>query len=425
MSKESEQTTDSVNLDELRGRISKIQWFHNWELLPGVMTNGWSKMSDRLPHFQIPEDMSGKRVLDIGCADGYFSFLAEARGADVVSIDSTPRSGYFVAHDALNSQAEFFHMSVYDIDPDILGMFDIVFFFGVYYHLKHPLLALERIASVTREYALIESEVTDLSLPHNAAASLFFEFSELNNDPTNWWAPNIPCLIQTVRSAGFTQAELVGQYADGFRAVVRAEKGPRTAGKVLSEDITLILDTPLPGDKVSGETTISGWTLNQLAPQDGIERISIYLDKLDDPAFMLGEAEYRRERGDLAPSVNSIYGDVGFQFVWNVDDSLSGRHNLHILVEGRGLWQHKCIPVFIGESDEMDIHPPLPVEQTHIVSQEAIALRQILAERDAEIKRLQTLITGYEQGKFMRMMARLHKMRPSWPDQQESKSERE
>ncbi|RMF02726.1 MAG: TIGR04290 family methyltransferase, partial [Chloroflexi bacterium] len=65
-----------MNLEAIRSRVAEIQWFHNYEVVPGVMTNGVSDMQTRGRYFEIPQDLSGKRVLDIGAADGYFSFLA-------------------------------------------------------------------------------------------------------------------------------------------------------------------------------------------------------------------------------------------------------------------------------------------------------------------------------------------------------------
>jgi len=210
-----------MDKQEIQARINEIQWFHNYEIVPGIMSGGSSDMLERGRYFEIPQDLSGKRVLDIGCADGYFTFLAESRGASVVSIDSWPRQGYFLAHELRGSKVEFHQMSVYDIDPDKLGQFDIVFFFGVYYHLKNPILALERIASVTKEYAIVESEVMKPLTATGTTESKFYEQDELNGDPTNYWVPSVPAFIQTIRSAGFPRAELVTVYHKR-RGVVKA-----------------------------------------------------------------------------------------------------------------------------------------------------------------------------------------------------------
>jgi SAM-dependent methyltransferase len=396
-----------MNREDIVSRIRKIQWFHDFELVPGVMTNGWSSMSERVSYFQIPQDLTGKRVLDIGCADGYFSFLAESRGASVVSIDSWPREGYSLAHEVLNSKAEFHHMSVYDLCPDTFGLFDIVFFFGVYYHLKNPILALERIASVTRGYALIESEIVDIQYTNGEGVSHFCEFDERNNDSTNWWVPNIPCLLQTARASGFPRVELVNRYGN-TRVIVRAHKGPRTAGRPLTENIFITIDAPSVSSQVQGTIPISGWALHQFEPQDGIEQIFIYLDNLDDPASELGKAEYGIQRMDLVPYVNPIYGSVGFQFVWDTTGVTPGEHVLYILVEGKESWNYSRVPIFVGapEMNQKSLQAfDAPVEREQMSSRgDTIAeLNQAISERESEIARLRELVAGYEQGRFIRL----------------------
>ena len=336
-----------IDPTEIRTRVSQIQWFHNYELVPGMMTNGSSPMLERAPYFQIPQDLSGKRVLDIGCADGYFTFLAESRGASVVAIDSWPRQGFFLAHEVLDSKAEFHHTNVYDLHPDTLGMFDIVFFFGVYYHLKNPLLALERVASVTQEYAIIESQIMNPRHPEGEGLARFYEHEELMNDPTNWWVPNVPCLLQTVRAAGFPRAELVACY-EPSRGIVRAHKGPRTAGKMLTEDLFIVIDSPTVNSQVCGTVLISGWALSQLEPKGGIEHVRVYFDNLDDPTSELGEAEYGSWRADLTTHFGEKYGASGFQFTWNTVGVTRGRHTLHVLVEGKRGWHYRSVPITIS-----------------------------------------------------------------------------
>lgn len=356
--------------ERLQARVDEIQWFHDWPLLPGVRTKGISPMQERLPHFCIPDDLSGKRVLDVGCADGFFSFLAESRGADVVAIDSWPRQGFFLAHELLNSKVEFHHANVYDILPDDFGWFDIVFFFGVYYHLKNPILALERIASLTREWAMIESHVStpqvqSPELAHKpfwkrvlpqppaslhgsmGASSHFFERDELNRDPTNWWVPTIPCLLGTIRAAGFPVAELVSCY-DRSRAVVRAIKGPRTATQPLTEDIFIAVDRPREDERISGPMRVEGWALSQLYPEDGISSVRLYLDNLDDPGCELGLAERGVWRPDQTACWGDRYGSCGYRFQWNPAGTAPGTHTLYVLGEGKLGWNYRSIQVQVS-----------------------------------------------------------------------------
>ena len=48
-------------------------WFQQIDLGDGVVTPGWSNAArDKLPYFGLPDDMTGLRVLDVGCAEGSF-----------------------------------------------------------------------------------------------------------------------------------------------------------------------------------------------------------------------------------------------------------------------------------------------------------------------------------------------------------------
>src|ERR1051325_120315 len=106
-------------------------WFHRMDLLPGVTTPGWSDpRRDKLPHFGVPADLTGLRVLDVGCAEGFFAFEAERRGArEVVAVDSFPDSirRFMLCRSALGARAAAFLCNVYDLDPAAFGTFDVVF----------------------------------------------------------------------------------------------------------------------------------------------------------------------------------------------------------------------------------------------------------------------------------------------------------
>ncbi|MCL7453830.1 MAG: DUF1698 domain-containing protein [Anaerolineae bacterium] len=357
------------SIEEIQARVDAIRWFHDWPLMPGVRTKGMSPMLERAPFFEIPEDLSGKRVLDIGCAEGFFAFVAESRGAEVVAIDSWPRQGFFLAREVLGSKVEFHHTSVYDLTADKLGLFDIVFCFGVYYHLKNPLLALERIASVTREWALIESEIMvsppppalkkrrgfmrfarrllqPTSVPESPA-SYFYERDEFNGDPTNWWVPNIPCLLQTVRAAGFPRAEMVNTYQTS-RGIVRAIKGPRTAANPLSEDVFVAIDVPAPHAEIAGPVEVTGWALSQLHPEDGVDHVWLYLDDLDAPQAELGKAELGSWRADQTVHFGDRYGACGYKLHWDPAAVPAGHHTLHALAKGKLGWNYRSVPVVVS-----------------------------------------------------------------------------
>ena len=140
-------------------------WFHRLRLPGGIVTPGWSDPSvDKLPHFGLPADMSGMRVLDIGNAEGFFSFEAERRGAaEVVGIENYPPMArkFEICRAAFGSHARTYMVNVYDLNPGALGTFDLVMFFGVLYHLRHPILALQKVASVCTGTLLMQTATCD------------------------------------------------------------------------------------------------------------------------------------------------------------------------------------------------------------------------------------------------------------------------
>jgi tRNA (mo5U34)-methyltransferase len=196
--------------DEQREEYFSSGWWHSIDLGQGRVTSGAHKLEELQENFalfDLPPDLTGKRVLDIGCWDGFYSFEAERRGAQVVAVDCWRPEKFFVAHQALNSRVQFHELSVYEVTKERLGSFDIVFFLGVLYHLRHPLLALERVCEVTRGLALIESHVIDNARGTAYPNMEFYELDELGGQYDNWWGPNSECLAQMTRAAGFARVE--------------------------------------------------------------------------------------------------------------------------------------------------------------------------------------------------------------------------
>jgi tRNA (mo5U34)-methyltransferase len=203
---------DSVKrvADEEREKYFSSGWWHSIDLGDGRVTPGAHKLEELRENFalfNLPADLTGQRVLDIGCWDGFYSFEAERRGATVVAVDCWRPEKFFIAHEALNSRAQFHEMSVYEVTKERLGSFDIVFFLGVLYHLRHPLLALERVCEVTKGVALIESHVIDNARGADYPNMEFYELDELGGQYDNWWGPNSDCLARMTRAAGFARVE--------------------------------------------------------------------------------------------------------------------------------------------------------------------------------------------------------------------------
>ena len=214
--------------EEIRRRVEALgPWFHNLDL-GGVRTAPDHFLGDypavkwrRFAH-AIPEDLSGRTVLDIGCNGGFYAIEMKRRGAArVVAIDSDEdylAQARFAA-EVTGQEIEFRVLSVYDVAR--LGeRFDIVLFMGVLYHLRHPLLALDLIHEhVARDLLVFQS--MQRGSPEVEPAAEDYPFQETApfdrpgwpklhfiercyaGDPTNWWVPNRACVEAMLRSAGF------------------------------------------------------------------------------------------------------------------------------------------------------------------------------------------------------------------------------
>lgn len=189
-----------------------IKWYHSMDLGNGIVTHGSDRTQAKLERLALPASLEGKSVLDVGAWDGFFSFEAERRGASrVVASDwycwggaKNRKAGFLHAREALGSQVEDVDIDVLDLTPARLGTFDVVLFLGVLYHMRHPLLALERVASVTREMLIIETEVAHL-LTLRPAVRYYLEGDD-------WCAPNLKAVRAMLADVGFSRTVVVHKY---------------------------------------------------------------------------------------------------------------------------------------------------------------------------------------------------------------------
>ena len=207
------ETTEAIV--RLREDLARLGRYHSIELpdgtiLPGLQTV--AQLRERINRHPIPADLTGKRVLDIGAWDGWFSFEMERRGAQVVAVDVAKQKPFLEAKKLLNSKVEYIIDDVCRLNPAKLGTFDIVLFLGVLYHSKHPMLALERVCELATDMACVESLVIESGV--RAPVMEFYEGSELAGQFDNWVGPNTACLLAFCRTAGFARVDWHGTWED-------------------------------------------------------------------------------------------------------------------------------------------------------------------------------------------------------------------
>ena len=225
--------TDGATRRTLEEQVSALgPWFHDLEL-QGVRTAPDHPLGNFLEHLwatvepAFPSDMTGSTVLDIGCNAGFYTFKLAERGARVTGIDHDPhylKQARFAA-DLLGHDVELLEMEAYDV-RNLGRRFDYVLFMGVLYHLRYPLMGLDRVREVVGERMVFQTMVRG-SLERMEAAEdypfeeesifddprfprLYFLEHRYAGDPTNWWVANESGAAALLRAAGFTIEEHAG-----------------------------------------------------------------------------------------------------------------------------------------------------------------------------------------------------------------------
>jgi len=196
-------------------------WYHSFEILPGVPTPGVCEYKPWLLAHPEVADLTGRKALDIGAWDGPYTLEMTRRGAQVTAFDIQPssHSGFDAMRRVNNLAARHICSNVYALNPQEHGTFDLVTFFGVYYHLKNPLAALANINAVLRPGGLVLVEGAVLEgaprvdefwagradlLESMADIPLgYYVKGEYEGEWSNWWVPNMACLRHWIESCGF------------------------------------------------------------------------------------------------------------------------------------------------------------------------------------------------------------------------------
>ena len=216
-----------MTVAEITRDIARVpSWYHQIELAPGVVTPGINHSAAALAALDLPADLRGARVLDIGTRDGFFAFECERRGAEVVAVDAAPlqQTGFAVAASILGSRVQYQQRSIWTLSPESDGTFDVVLCLGLLYHLRDPLAALDLVRMLCRGTLYLETAVLDpgsaatfaglgawtASVPGFADTPVmqFLPGRVANNDPTNFWLPNAACLRAMLIESNFSVSRL-------------------------------------------------------------------------------------------------------------------------------------------------------------------------------------------------------------------------
>jgi tRNA (mo5U34)-methyltransferase len=238
-------------------------WFHRIDLGHGMFTKTESVMGEPVDHPRqswevirqcLPDDLSSKSVLDVGCNGGFYCVELKRRGARrVLGVDGQRqhvRQALFVRK-VLGLDLEFRRFSVYDLNPETVGRFDITLALGLVYHLKHLVFALERLYDVTNELLIVETAIIP---PEQTPESFVQPLGEIRQtlhpifyaeNPAdskeqvfNWFLPSPVALQALLKNTGFEEVEIFSVVRD--RAVLVCRKGALRAQPSVADHVATL-----------------------------------------------------------------------------------------------------------------------------------------------------------------------------------------
>lgn len=224
-----------MNKEELQAEVDAIPyWYHRIELPHGITTPGWAPINPAA--YQISERMDGEMLLDVGAWDGYWTFEALKRGAKHVDAMDDFSDTLGSVHNADRSR----RFETFDLCADALGYknihrhcasieefsfekineaikYDRIFMFGVLYHLRNPLKALQNCFDATKSDGWIHVETAILDnlaspytgKPHdpNGCYAEFYPGEEYGKNKSNWWVPTLKCAAAWLQAVGYVEVE--------------------------------------------------------------------------------------------------------------------------------------------------------------------------------------------------------------------------
>ena len=141
-------------------------------------------------------------AVDVGCGVGYFSQFLKSLGLDVTALDG--RQQNLDEAQRRNPDVHFLRLNAEDPAMRSLGKFDLVFCFGLLYHLENPMLAIRHLQEMSAKLLLVEAVVQ----PGDEATMALIEESPHQDQGMNHIAfyPTELCLLKMFYRAGFSHA---------------------------------------------------------------------------------------------------------------------------------------------------------------------------------------------------------------------------
>jgi 2-polyprenyl-3-methyl-5-hydroxy-6-metoxy-1,4-benzoquinol methylase len=235
--------------ERIRAVRDVLPWNHNIKLADGVYTTDWEEFYPahqeimRVVNHALSGDFAGKRVLDLGCLEGYFSAECASQGAEVLGVEGkliNVKKCEFVKSVLGLQNLGVVHDDAMAVTREQYGAFDAVLLLGLLYHLDDPFTLLENVSRLCNGFVLIDTLISFEHQPttlcgdwtpelsslrefthrdRTYAGRLYREFdsgttqlgkdlsttASLRNEQSIWLTEE--ALVQLLRDVGFEQVE--------------------------------------------------------------------------------------------------------------------------------------------------------------------------------------------------------------------------
>ncbi len=185
--------------------------YHRFDFGQGLIVQGDYDMSKYIHYYNLPTDLKGKKVLDIGTSSGFFALECACRGGQVTAIDIWDWVTVQSISKLINVDVSYVKQSLYNLDPGF-GQFDLVICGSVLPHLPDPFGAIQRIKSVCSGRAVV---ATPRPRNDNSIGEPICEFigkKASDGDYYHYWALGAKALENMLLTAGFSRVEQVQQF---------------------------------------------------------------------------------------------------------------------------------------------------------------------------------------------------------------------
>lgn len=202
--------------EEIITKVNKEGGAYHKLLFPnGTVLKGIYDLNKFIKYYKIPENLSGKTVIDVGTATGYFAFEFVKRGAKrVVAIDKYSTEIQDTANKLMGTNVEFIKKDLMNFDENF-EKFDLVFCSNVLQHVSDIFTAITKLKLLTKEQAILCTDILYDEKYDSIPLAHFYGESKLGKEGIpfwSYWQPNILCFKKMAESAGFRKVEEVSNF---------------------------------------------------------------------------------------------------------------------------------------------------------------------------------------------------------------------